>query len=503
MKLSALLKDVDALIVSGSLHTDVTSICDDSRDVRPGSLFVAVKGLQSDGNRFLDDAVLSGAVSVASEDPLEQFHDRFPDVVVVHVRDSRRALGVLARNFYRDPSSLLWMCGITGTNGKTTVACLVKAILEAVGRKSGQIGTIGYDVGGQRLPASHTTPSAVMLQGLLDQMVRHGMTDAVLEVTSHALALSRTAGCLFDTVVFTNLTRDHLDFHDDLEAYFTTKLQLFSSDLLKTIDDDTTVRALINVDDGYGRRVRDACAVPVWGYAIDSSADIYAERIVVTFDETAFVVQTPMGGFPVRSTLVGRHNIYNILAAVGVGLSHGCPIDGVKHGIESVGCVPGRFEKIDEGQTYGVVVDYAHTSDALDKLLNTAGSVADRRLITVFGCGGDRDRGKRAVMGRVAATLSDVVIVTSDNPRSEDPCQIIRDVVDGITACETAPPYLVIPDRKEAIVAAIRSARSGDVVVIAGKGHEDYQIIGDRRLPFDDRCVAREAILHSHGRLHG
>ena len=502
MKLDTLLEGVEPLVVSSSVNPDIMAICDDSRDVKPGSLFVAIKGLQSDGNRFLADAVSAGALSVASDEPLGSFGGAFPSIAAVQVSDSRHALGILARNFYHDPSSMLTMCGITGTNGKTTVGFLVKSILEAAGHKAGLIGTVGYEIGDRQLPASHTTPSAAVLQGLLGHMVEQGVTEAVIEVTSHALALSRISGCLFDTVVFTNLTRDHLDFHGDLETYFNTKLRLFSSGLLKASTDSSTVRSFVNLDDSHGLRVWEACEVLAWSYAIDAPADLRAEDIVITFEETSFIAQTPMGSFVVKSALVGRHNVYNILAAIGVGLSRGCSIETIQNGIASLRCVPGRFEKIDEGQGYGVVVDYAHTGDALDKLLNAARSLAVGRVITVFGCGGDRDQGKRSVMGKTAATLSDFVIVTSDNPRTEDPDRIIHDVLLGFAASEKAPPYEVIPDRKKAIVTAIQSARPGDLVVVAGKGHEDYQIVGDRRLQFDDRCVAREAIVSSHGPLH-
>ncbi len=497
-----LLDGVESLVVSGSMNPDIRAICDDSRDVQPGSLFVAIKGLQSDGNCFLADAVSAGAAAVASDKCLENFGGEFPDIAAVQVRDSRHALGILARNFYRDPSSMLMMCGITGTNGKTTVGHLVKSILEAAGRKSGLIGTVGYEIGDERLTASHTTPSAAVLQGLLGQMVQRGVTEAVIEVTSHALALSRTSGCLFDIVVFTNVTRDHFDFHGDIETYFNVKLRLFSSELLKPVTDFSAVRAFINLDDPYGERVRSACSVLAWGYAIDCHADIRADDIVIAFEGTSFTAQTPMGSFEVQSALLGRHNVYNILAAIGVGLSRGCSIESIQEGIASLRCVPGRFEKIDEGQGYGVVVDYAHTDDALDKLLNTARSLTAGRLITVFGCGGDRDQGKRSAMGKTASTLSDLLIVTSDNPRTEDPNQIIRDVMDGIASSETSSAYEVIPDRKEAIVTAVRSARPGDLVVIAGKGHEAYQIVGDCRLHFDDRCVVREAIVSGHGQLH-
>ncbi len=502
MKLDTLLEGVEPLVVSNSVNPDIMSICDDSRDVKPGSLFVAIKGLQSDGNRFLADAVSGGALSVASDEPLDGFGGDFPDVAAVQVRDSRQALGILARNFYRDPSSMLTMYGITGTNGKTTVGYLVKAILETAGHKSGLLGTVGYEIGDQRLAASHTTPSAAVLQRLLIRMVQQGVSEAVIEVTSHALALSRTSGCLFDTVVFTNLTRDHLDFHENMETYFNAKLRLFSSKMLKPSTNASAVRAIINLDDSYGHRVWEACDVSAWGYAINSHADIRAADIVMTFEGTSFFVQTPMGSFPVRTMLLGRHNVYNILAAIGVGLSRGCSIEMLQQSIASLRCVPGRFEKIDEGQEYGVVVDYAHTDDALEKLLDAARYLAVGRVITVFGCGGDRDKGKRSAMGKTAASFSDHVIVTSDNPRSEDPDQIIRDVVGGISSSDASPHLEVIPDRKEAILAAVRSAHPGDLVIIAGKGHEDYQILGGHRVHFDDRIVAREAILGSHGTLH-
>tara|TARA_B100000315_G_scaffold258219_1_gene309571 strand:+ start:8294 stop:9799 length:1506 start_codon:yes stop_codon:yes gene_type:complete len=501
MRLNVLLEGVEPLVTSGLTNPEIMAICDDSRDVKPGSLFVAIRGLRSDGNCFLGDAVSAGAVSVASDSCLEGFSREFPDVAAVQVRDSRYALGILARNFYRDPSSMLMMCGITGTNGKTTVGYLVKSILKASGKMSGLIGTVGYEIGDERLTASHTTPSAVVLQGLLSQMVQRGIMEAVIEVTSHALALLRTAGCLFDIVVFTNVTRDHFDFHGNFENYFNTKLRLFSSELLKPATDFPDVRAFVNLDDPYGERVLRACSVSAWSYAIDCHADIRAEDIVITFEGTSFTAQTPKGSFKVQSPLVGRHNVSNILAAIGVGLSRGSSIAMIQDGIASLRCVPGRFEKIDEGQKYGVVVDYAHTGDALDKLLNTACSLTEGRLITVFGCGGDRDQGKRFVMGKIAATLSDLVIVTSDNPRTEDPNRIICDVVDGIVASDSSSIYEVVPDRSEAIRAAVRVARPGDLVVIAGKGHENYQIVGDCRLYFDDRCVAREAIVSEHGRI--
>lgn len=504
VRLNALLKGVDALMVSGSPVCEVEAVCDDSREVKAGSMFVAIKGMKSDGNHFISDVVDAGAISIVSEESLSEFKEKFSDIATIQVTDSRVALGVLARNFYCDPSATLTMCGITGTNGKTTVGYLVKAIFESAGNRSGIIGTIGYDIGSERLhPASHTTPSAVVLQRMLSQMVQEGVTHAVIEVTSHALALSRVSGCLFDTVVFTNLTRDHLDFHDSLESYFNSKLRLFSSEFLKTAVDQSSVRAIVNLDDSYGALVRDSCTVPVMSYGIYANADILARNVTITYEETAFTVKTPLSEFPVRSNLIGYHNVYNMLAAIGVGLSRGCSISSIQKGIASLKSVPGRFEKIDEGQSYGVVVDYAHTEDALRKLLSLARTLTKGSLITVFGCGGDRDKGKRSTMGRIAADLSDSIIVTSDNPRSEDPENIIRDVVDGIVASVQEPPYRTIPDRGEAIANAIHSACPDDLIVIAGKGHEDYQIIGNQRLDFDDRVIARNAIVGTHGSIYG
>jgi UDP-N-acetylmuramoyl-L-alanyl-D-glutamate--2,6-diaminopimelate ligase len=475
----------------GNLSVEVTAVTDDSRQVKPGSLFVAVKGERVDGHAFLPQAVAAGASALVIQGPWSSA----PPGPTVSLRNSKSALGLLAARLHHDPSSRLRMIGVTGTNGKTTVTYLCKGILEAVGRQVGLIGTVAYQIGSERLHASHTTPGAVELQALLSRMVDAGIDTAVMEVSSHALAMNRTAGCEFDAAVFTNLTQDHLDFHSDLEDYFQAKLRLFK-DLTPAGNKAGLKRAIVNADDPRGEHVAEASRVPVWTYSVRKPADIRAEEVRLSLSETTFMVSTPLGRFQAESRLVGEHNVSNILAAIGVALHEGLSLEAVHQGIRTVSNVPGRFERVEAGQDFTVVVDYAHTDDALTRLLTAAQALKTGRIITVFGCGGDRDRGKRPQMGRVAAQRSDLVILTSDNPRTEDPMAILKEVEAGVR--EALDPgrvrYQVIPDRRQAIEAAIREARRGDMVLIAGKGHEDYQIIGGQRLHFDDREVAREAI---------
>ncbi len=477
----------------GNLDIAVTALTDDSRAVGPGSVFVAVKGERVDGHAFVGKAVASGATALVVQKGAAVAVAT--PVPVVRVDDSRWALGLLASRFYREPSSRLGMVGVTGTNGKTTVTYLCKGLLETAGRRVGLIGTVAYQIGAERLPAPHTTPGAVDLQALLARMADARMDTVVMEVSSHALALDRTVGCEFDVAIFTNLTQDHLDFHADMEDYFQAKLRLFYG-LMPTGAKLRPKRAIVNIDDARGPRVREASRVPVWTYAIHQPADLRAEEVRLALSGTRFTAATPQGRFPIESRLVGEHNVYNILAAVGVGLHEGLSPETVRRGIASVTNVPGRFERVEAGQPFTVVVDYAHTDDALLRLLTAAQALKTGRIITVFGCGGDRDRGKRPKMGRVAARLSDMVIVTSDNPRSEDPAAIVREIEAGVRETREGAPvrYEVIVDRRAAIEAAVREARAGDTVLIAGKGHEDYQIVGSARLHFDDREVARAAI---------
>jgi UDP-N-acetylmuramoyl-L-alanyl-D-glutamate--2,6-diaminopimelate ligase len=476
----------------------ISDVTDDSRRVKPGSVFVAVKGLQVDGHAYVRQALAAGASAVVIQEPSLKETAAVP---VIRVRDTRRALGLLASRLHHDPSARLRVIGITGTNGKTTVSYLCKGLLEAAGRRVGLIGTVAYQIGSERLTAAHTTPGAVELQVLLARMVEDGLDAAVMEASSHALALDRTAGCEFDVAVFTNLTQDHLDFHADMEDYFQAKLRLFVGLAAPGIKRGPK-RAIVNLDDARGARVCSATIVPVWTYSVKQRADIQARDIRLSIAGTTFTAVTPAGQFQVESRLVGEHNVSNILAAVGVGLQEGLSPDTIRRGLLAVTTIPGRFERVEAGQDFSVIVDYAHTEDALGRLLAAARALKTGRIITVFGCGGDRDRGKRPKMGRVAAAQSDVVILTSDNPRTEDPMAIIREVEAGVRAGldPARTQYQMIADRKLAIEAAIREAKRGDMVLLAGKGHEDYQILGSTKIHFDDREVAREILARVAGK---
>jgi len=498
--LQELLRPLDTVNTHGDLHSEVLSITEQSRDVRPGSVFVAIKGTHRDGHDFVSQALTQGAVAVVVE--ADAFQQVQPQSLVeagafIHVNNSRRALGVLASQFYGRPSFQLKMVGVTGTNGKTTVTHLAKSLLEAHGQRVGLLGTIGYVFGGGQRPASHTTPAPVQLQEMLGEMVCAGIDVAVLEVSSHALALDRVAGCEFDIVVFTNLTQDHLDFHQTMKSYFDSKLRLFT-DYVDGGQKTGPKRALINMDDPWAPLILQQCAIPIWTFGLHAQADIHAEAIQLGMDGTKFMVNSPLGRMTITSQLVGEHNVSNMLAAIGIGLEMGMSIAGIEQALQSVTNVPGRFERIQENQDFAVVVDYAHTDDALQRLLDAGQTVKQGRIITVFGCGGDRDPGKRSKMGQVAVKHSDLVIVTSDNPRTEDPQAILADIEEGIEALssEERCPYRMIADRAEAIQVAIEAANSGDLVLIAGKGHEDYQILGTQKIHFDDREEARKAIRH-------
>ena len=477
----------------GSLEVSVSAVTDDSRHVRPGTVFVAVKGEREDGHGYLGRAVEAGAVALIVQDG-----SRLPAATIpaVAIRNTRQALGALASRVLGDPSGRLRMIGVTGTNGKTTTTYLAKAVLEAAGKRTGLIGTVSYHIGSERIEASHTTPGAVDLQHLLNRMERAGLDSVVMEVSSHALAMDRTSGCEYDTAVFTNLTQDHLDYHHSMEEYFQAKLRLFTG--LRGQLKSRPKRAVLNADDPWTARIREACAAPVWTYSLRTPSDIKANDVRLSIEGTTFTADTPLGRLSLRSRLVGEHNVYNMLAAIGIGISESVPMDAIREGLASVGNVPGRFERVDAGQDFTVIVDYAHTEDALNRLLAAAEALKTGRIITVFGCGGDRDRGKRPKMGQVATERSDVVILTSDNPRTEDPLAILAEVEAGVrTVLKTRSiPYETIPDRRIAIETAIRMAKPRDMVLIAGKGHEDYQIIGKTKHHFDDREVAREAIGH-------
>ena len=476
---------------SGNQQVRITGLTDDSRTVEPGSLFVAVQGERVDGHDFVDRVLAAGAAALVVGRVVSA-----GSTPTIRVQDSRAALGMIGSRFYGDPSSALRMIGVTGTNGKTTTTYVVKTMLEAAKRQVGLIGTVAYLVGQESIPASHTTPGALELQKLFARMVEKRLDTVVMEVSSHALALDRTAGSEFDVAVFTNLTQDHLDFHVDMERYFQAKRKLFV-DLGQSGTRKERKRAIINIDDPWSRRMWEACTVPVWTYGLGEQADLRAEGVRLSAGGTEFTLCSPAGTCTIQSRLVGEHNVYNLLAAIGVVLHEGLTLDQVRVAVGAVSNVPGRFERVDAGQDFTVVVDYAHTEDALVRLLTAAQALRTGRIITVFGCGGDRDRTKRPKMGRTAVQYSDVVILTSDNPRTEDPAGILREVEAGVKealANRSHVRYQMVADRRDAIEAAVREARTGDMVLIAGKGHEDYQIVGTTKHHFDDREVAREMI---------
>jgi UDP-N-acetylmuramoyl-L-alanyl-D-glutamate--2,6-diaminopimelate ligase len=478
---------------SGRQSSVVTGITHDSRAASRGSVFVAVRGLRADGATFAADAAARGALAIASEGPpIEGL-----TLPWLRTTDSRMALAELSHIYFGRPSESLKLVGVTGTNGKTTTTYLLASVLDAAGLPAGRLGTVTFRVGpsaSDERDASHTTPESDEIQRLLRQMVDKGCQACAIEVSSHALALHRVAYLRFAAAIFTNLTRDHLDFHGDMQQYFAAKRRLF--DMLPS-----GAPSIINIDDPRGVELARGRA-PVITYAIDRSADVRATSIHASLEGLAFDVDSPSGRLTIRSPLVGRPNVYNILGVVAASVGLGLPTEAIERGIAALDRVPGRFQLVSSGtDTVRVVVDYAHTDDALRNLLETARPLASGRLITVFGCGGDRDRTKRPLMGAVAARLSDFVVLTSDNPRSEDPVRIIDEITRGLSPTpepggppRTGPAFVTNPDRRSAIEFAIQTARAGDLVLIAGKGHEKYQVIGDRTLPFDDVEVARAAL---------
>ena len=457
----------------------------DSRSVRAGGVFVALRGLRAEGADFAPAALAAGAAAVVAERPASAASG----VPWIVVPDARLALARLAAEFHAHPSRQMQVVGITGTNGKTTTSYIVSAIFEAAGIACGVMGTVSYRIGDRELPATRTTPEAPELQSLLRQMADAGCGACAMEVSSHALALRRADAIEFAAGVFTNLTRDHLDFHADMEDYFAAKRRLF--EMLPA-----GAPAVVNVDDPRGAAMAEAGGRPVT-YAVNRAADVTAGPLAVSLHGLEFDVRLPQGTIHVTSALVGRPNVYNILAAAAVAAAFDLPFDAVEHGIARLQGVPGRFERVStSADEVTVIVDYAHTDDALRNLLEMARPLATRRLITVFGAGGERDRTKRPLMGMVAARLSDVVVVTSDNPRSEEPQRIIDEINLGAQpeARQRGVSIVTIVDRRDAILHAVGAAGAGDVVLIAGKGHEKYQEIAGRSLPFDDGAVAREAL---------
>jgi UDP-N-acetylmuramoyl-L-alanyl-D-glutamate--2,6-diaminopimelate ligase len=474
-----------AVETSGRPDATVAAVTHDSRAVTPGAIFVAIKGQQFDGERFAADAIARGAIAVVAEGPAPA------GVTVPWLRTSgaRLALADLSAAYHGRPSERLRVVGVTGTNGKTTTTYLMASVFDAAGWPCGRLGTVSIRVGptsAHDRDASHTTPEASDLQALLAEMVAQGCRACAMEVSSHALALERVEHLRFAAAIFTNLTRDHLDFHGDMARYFAAKRRLF--ELLPA-----GAPAIVNADDPHGAELARTLD-PVVTYGLDAPADVGARELQSSLEGLAFEIDTPRGRLAVRSPLVGRPNASNILAVAAAAVALDLPAEAIERGIAELDSVPGRFQQVSgAADDVRVVVDYAHTDDALKNVLETARALRPTRLVAVFGCGGDRDRTKRPLMGTVAARLSDHVVLTSDNPRSEDPRRIIDDISRGLDA-EAGASVVTTPDRRRAIEEAIRDAAPGDLIVIAGKGHEKYQIIGDRTLPFDDVEVARTAL---------
>ena len=498
-KLRQLIAALDSCDSQGIGDQVIQGLAYDSRKIEPGHLFVALKGHVQDGHRYIDDAIQRGASAVVAE--------RIPtgkgEVAMIRVTDSRKALSRLAIEYYGRPFLGLNMIGITGTNGKTTTSFILEQILGRSGRNPGVVGTINYRFSGKTFPAPMTTPESLDLMQLLREMTDHGVSDAIMEVSSHALDQGRVEGCPFRVAIFTNLTRDHLDYHHTMDAYFEAKSRLFQDLGAKGGNKPDT--AVVNLDDPRGRAMAALTQGDVLFFGLDPASDFHASSIKEGRGGLEATLSTPLGKRLIRSSLLGRVNIYNILAAAAAAVALGVNLDGVVDGIASLEMVPGRLEPVSNRRGLKVVVDYAHTPDALLKTIEALKPLTEGRFITVFGCGGDRDQGKRLEMGEVAGMNSDMVLITSDNPRTEDPLFIIRQIEEGVrkgglqelekvSLQQRGEGYFIESDRRKAIRQAVGIARDKDLVLVAGKGHEDYQIIGSEKRPFEDREEVRRAL---------
>ena len=496
LPLSQLLTDVAVEQIIGPTQVEVRGLCYDSRRVRPGEAFFAWRGRQQDGHRYLGDAVAAGAAVLVVEEAPPQAGD----ATVVVVADSRRAMSLMARAFHGDPTREMAVVGVTGTNGKTTTTYLLEAILAEAGLSPAVIGTVNYRFGGEAHNAPHTTPEAVELLAAVAAFRQQGARSLVMEVSSHALDQYRADGIRFQVGVFTNLTPEHLDYHGDMDSYFSSKMRLFT-ELLP----DQPSRAVVNIDDAYGERL--AARLP---HALtcgrNPAALVSPGQLEVTLHGIHGTVRTPAGPVRVDSGLIGDYNVENLLGAIGAAVALQLPAAVIERGIAGAAAVPGRLEPVENDRGAVLLVDYAHTGDALDRVLQALQALNPARILTVFGCGGDRDPRKRPVMGEITARRADIAVVTSDNPRTEDPLAIIEQIRGGVAAihprewtrAEAAAGdgrgYVVIPDRREAIRFAVSLLRPGDVLLVAGKGHEDYQILGTNRIHFDDREELRAAL---------
>lgn len=501
MQLAQLINELGSTDVQGTTLVDITHISHDSKQIGQNGLFVALKGAQSDGHSFVAEAVSSGARALIVETDVTAVGD----VTVIKVPDTRMALARVAARFYGYPSRQMTVIGITGTNGKTTVTFLVESILKEAGYRPGVIGTIDYRFGDVRRPAPNTTPNALVLQGIMRDMVDAGVTHLIIEVSSHALEQRRVEGLDFDVAVFTNLSAEHLDYHGSMENYARAKELLFSYYLPHSRKDKKY--ALINYDDHFGKTLCTVSRAQLLRYGIREGIEIRVQDLALDHRGTSLRVMTPAGTMELRSSLIGSYNVENILAALGAALTQNIPPAVIRRGIEQVRYIPGRLEQVPNSRGLTILIDYAHTRDALAQVLDTLRALEPRRLITVFGCGGDRDASKRGPMGDEATRRSDVTIITTDNPRTENPQDIIEQIEAGIDRKAVArltrqtlsengnnPAYAVIPDRREAIRTAVGLCRPGDILLIAGKGHEDYQIIGTTRYRFSDREEVASAV---------
>ncbi|MBI4466525.1 MAG: UDP-N-acetylmuramoyl-L-alanyl-D-glutamate--2,6-diaminopimelate ligase [Acidobacteria bacterium] len=484
MELGKLLEGLETLGVSGSLSVEVSGVCYDSRQVRPGDLFVAIPGEKLDGENFIPQAVGAGAAAVLSERPPK------PQVRAtwVQMRSARKALAQAAANFYGHPARAVKLIGVTGTNGKTTTTYLLESILQAAGQRAGLFGTVEYRTAAGAVTALNTTPESADLQRLLAELRQAGVGWAVMEVSSHGLALDRVYACPFEAAVFTNLARDHLDFHQTMDNYFEAKKKLFLG-----CGAEPPAVCVLNADEPRTAELQPLCRGRVVLFGLKANAKLVtARRPQISFSGSEFTLQTPAGSVPIQSPLVGRSNLANLLAAAATAFGLGLPLETIARGLRGLERVPGRFERIDAGQPFAVVVDFAHTDLAFTNLLETARELAHGRVLIVFGSGGDRDRSKRPLMGEIAGRLADQVILTTDNPRSEDPVRIINDIVVGVQ--KAGGSYLIDVDRERAFEKAFEMAREGDIVLLAGKGHQNTQVYRDRVEPWSDAEVARRLL---------
>lgn len=484
MNLLILLSELEQKEIRGSVDVEITGIATDSRKVQKGDLFIAIAGTREDGSRYVDDAVRREASAVAGEAGIREI----PGVSTIIVPDSRLAAAYLAEAFHGHPSSQIELVGITGTNGKSSTLYLIRSVLDEAGISSSGVGTICYSIGGKTEAALNTTPGPVELSSALRKAVDAGHTHFVMEVSSHALHQYRVEALQFTVAVYTNLSLDHLDYHSTMDEYFNAKRHLF-----ELLSRNPNARcAVICADDARGEDIAATARVDKLTFGIHHPADISASNIEISSSYTAFDIATPSGEVPLTLKLLGRHSVYNAMAAAGACIALGIDLPTIQKGLERLDIVPGRFERVSEGQPFEVIVDYAHTPEAIKLLLDSARSVCKGKLIVVFGAGGDRDRSKRPEMGKLVAGVADFSVITSDNPRSEDPYRIALDIEIGFqkTGKERGQHYLVIIDRREAIEEALATAEAGDMVIIAGKGHETYQVFKDKTVEFDDRAIA-------------